>query len=73
MIKKVKNTLRWTYIVNDVNGEEIVGTFYENKLQKTKRKFRVEEVIKRKDDELYVKWRGYGSSFNSLIDKTDIV
>ena len=42
MIKKVKNTLRWTYIVNDVNGEEIVGTFYENKLQK-KKEFRIEK------------------------------
>ena len=43
MIKKVKNTLRWTYIVNDVNGEEIVGTFYENKLQKNKKEFRIEK------------------------------
>ena len=27
-IKKVKNTARWTYVINDLNGEEIVGTFY---------------------------------------------
>ena len=30
VIKKVKNTVRWTYVINDLNGEDIVGTFYEN-------------------------------------------
>ena len=29
VIKKVKNTVPWTYIINDLNGEEIIGTFYE--------------------------------------------
>ena len=33
----------------------------------------IEKVIKRKGDELYVKWKGYDSSFNSWIDKKDIV
>ena len=33
--KKVKNTVPWTYVINDLNGEEIVGTFYEKELQKT--------------------------------------
>ena len=28
MIKKVKNTLLWTYVINDLNGQEIAGTFY---------------------------------------------
>ena len=36
IIKKIKNTVTWTYVLNDVNGEEIIGTFYENELQKTK-------------------------------------
>ena len=35
MIKKVKNTVPWTYVVNDLNGEEIIGSFYEKELQKT--------------------------------------
>ena len=26
VIKKVKNTVLWTYVVNDLNGEEIIGT-----------------------------------------------
>ena len=35
MIKDVKDTVRWTYVVNDLNGEEIIETFYEKELQKT--------------------------------------
>ena len=33
-LKKIKNTLPWTYVINDLNGAEIVGKFYENGLQK---------------------------------------
>ena len=54
IIKKVKNTVPWTYVIKDLNGEEIIGTFYEKKLQKTnQQKFRIEKVIKRKGDKLY--------------------
>ena len=35
VIKKVKNTVPWTYVITDLNGEEIIGTFCENELQKT--------------------------------------
>ena len=35
MIKKISNIVPWTYIINDLNGEETVGTFYEKELQKT--------------------------------------
>ena len=60
VIKKVKNTVTWTYVINDLNREEIVGTFYEKELQKTNQKeFRIQKVIKRKGDKLYVKWQGY--------------
>ena len=58
MNKNVKNTVSWTYVINDLNGEEIVGTFYENELQKTNQKeFRIAKVVKRKDDKLYLKWK----------------
>ena len=51
MIKKVKITEPWTYAIEDLNGENIVGTFYEKELQKiSHRKFRIEKVIKRKCD-----------------------
>ena len=54
--------------------EEIDGTFDEKELQKANQKeFRVEKVIKRKRDKLYVKWKGYDSSFNSWMDKKYIV
>ena len=35
IIEKIKNTVRWAYVLNDLNSEEIVGAFYENELQKT--------------------------------------
>ena len=74
MIKKVKNTVSWTYVISDLNGEEIVGTFYEKELQKTNRtEFSVEELIKRKGDKLYIKAKSYDNSFNSWNDKKDTV
>ena len=52
----------------------MVGTFYEKELQKTnQQEFRIEKVIKRKGDKLYVKWKGYDSSFNSWIDKKYLI
>ena len=74
VINKIKNTVPWTYAINDLNGDEIIGTFYEKELQKTnQQEFRIEKVIKKKSDKLYVKWKGYDSSFNSLINKTNLV
>ena len=74
VIKKVENTVACTYVISDLKGEEIVGTFYEKDLQKTNQKqFRAEKAItkaiKRKCNQLYVKWEGYNSSFNGWIDK----
>ena len=74
VVNKVQNTIPWTYLINDLNGEEIKGSFYEKELQKTdKKEFRIGKVIKRKGNKLYVKWKGYNNSFNSWIDKKDIV
>ena len=74
VVNKIKNTVPWTYVINDLNGEEISGSFYEKELQKTNQKeFRIEKVLKRKGDKLYVKWKGYDNSFNSWIDKKDLV
>ena len=53
---------------------KIIGTFYEKELQKTNQEeFRIEKVIKRKANKLYVKWKGYNNSFNSWIDKAGLV
>ena len=47
VIRKVRNTMLWTYIISDINEEEIVGTSYEKKLQKAHQKeFRVVKLIK---------------------------
>ena len=74
VIKKVKNTVPWAYVISELKGEEIVRTFYKKEIQKANHKeFRVEKVIKRNGDKLYVKWKGYDSFFNSWIDKKDIV
>ena len=74
VIKKVKNTVPWTYVINDLNCEEITGTFYAKELQKTNQEeFRIEKVIKRKGDKIYVKWKEYDSSFNTWIDKASLV
>ena len=60
----------WTIVISDLNGEKIVRTFYEKEQQKTiQKEFRVERVMKRKDDKLYVKWQGYNNFLNSWIDK----
>ena len=57
-------------IVSDFKDEQIFGTFYKKELQKTNQEeFRVEKVIKRKGNKLYVKWKGYDSSFNCWTDK----
>ena len=73
MITEVKNTVPWTYVISDLNGKEIIGTFYEKKLQKTnQQKLRKKKVIRRKGDKLYVKWKGYDNSFNSWIDNKDV-
>ena len=49
VIKKDKNSVPWTYFINDHNGEEIVATFYEKELQKKKsKKFRIEKLIRKK-------------------------
>ena len=72
VIKKVKNTVPWTYVINDINGEDITGTLYEKELQKTNQeKFGIEKVIKKKGNKSHVRWKGYDNSFNSWIDKNN--
>ena len=60
------------FVIKNLNGEEIVGTFQEKELQKTNQKeFKIEKLIRRKGDKLYVNWKSYNNSFNSgLIKKT---
>ena len=72
--KKIRNTIPWTHVINDLNGQDIFRIFYEKELQKIdQQEFRTEKVIRKKGYKLYVKWKGHDSSFNSWIDKKDLV
>ena len=74
VVNEIKNTVPWTYTINDLNSEKVIETFYEKELQKTnQQEFRIEKVLKRKGDNLFVKWKGYVNSFNYRINKKDIV
>ena len=74
VVIEIKNTVPRTYVISDLNGEPIIGRFYEKELQNTSQeKFRIEKVLKRKGDKLYVKWKRYDNSFNSWIDKKDLI
>ena len=49
IISKVLNTFPWAYLINDLKGEEIKGSFYGKELQKTDQKeFRIEKIIKKR-------------------------
>ena len=70
VVSKIKNTVQWTYVISDLNGEPIFS-FYEKELEKRdQEKFRREKVLKRKGDKLYVKWNRYVVFIVGLIKKT---
>ena len=49
VVSGIKNTVPWTYVVSDLNDEEITGSFCEKELQKTSpENFRIEKELKRK-------------------------
>ena len=74
VVNRVHNNVHWTYLINNLTGGEIKGSFYEKELQKTYQKeCRIEKAIEKKGDKLYVKWKRYSNSFNIWIDKKDIV
>ena len=53
----------WTYMINNLNGEPIIGSFFEKELQKaSQEKFRMENVLKRKSEKMCVKWKGCENS-----------
>ena len=59
------------YYLKDLNNEKLQGTFYEQEMQKTKQDdlYTIEKILKTNKDKIFVKWKGYDSSFNSWIDK----
>ena len=74
VIYDIKYTNVPYYYLKDLNDEKLDGTFYEQELQKTNLTlYVIEKIIKIKNDKLFVKWRGYNNSFNSWIDKKDVI
>ena len=58
VISKIKDTVPWTYVTSDLNGGKITGSFDKKEVQKnSQEKFRIEKIIKRKGNKLYVKWK----------------
>ena len=73
-LKKVQNNVPCTHAISDLNGEKIVETFYKKELGKINvKEFRIEKVIKKKGDKLYVKWEWYDILFNSLIENKNLI
>ena len=70
IISKIKNTVPWPYAISDLNDKPITGSFYEKEMEKTSQE---KPNIKRNSDKLYMKWKGYNISFNSWIDKKNLV
>ena len=54
--------------------KKLLEHFMKKNCKKTNQEeFRIEKVINRKGDKIYVKWKGYDNSFNSWIDKKDLI
>ena len=62
------------YYLKDYQNELVSGGFYEQELLKVKHPdvYLVEKVIKKRGDQVYVKWLGFDNSHNSWIDKNDL-
>ena len=73
-IKEIQNTDPITYKLEDLQGDEIKGTFYEPELQKTEQQiYRIEKIIKKEKNKSLVKWKGYSDKFNSWVDNKDLI
>ena len=74
--KVVPDMATTTYKVQELDDTSLQGTFYAWDLQKVHLDevsyFRVEKVLKRQKDELYIKWKGYPVKYNSWIYKKDL-
>ena len=74
-IYKINKSNVITYQLKDMNDGIIKGQFYTRELQLTKNttgEYIIEKILKTNKDKIYVKWRGYDSSFNSWINKNTV-
>lgn len=75
IIHSIKPTVPRTFILRDDRGNVLDGTFYEQEISKTKygNIYLIEKILKRKGNKLFVRWLGYDKSYNSWIDKKDVI
>ena len=72
-ISSVKATKPPTYTIKDTLGEPVQGTFYEQELQlSTHEIFRIERALKKKKNQVFVKWKGYSDAVNSWVPLTEL-
>ena len=77
VIDDIKTSNVHYYYLKDLNGGKLDGTFYQEELLKTNIKendlYIIEKTIKKVGNKYLVKWKGYDDSFNSYVNKNDIV
>ena len=72
-ISRVKVTKPPTYTIEDTLGEPVQGTFYEQDLQlSVQETFRIDRVLKKKKNQVFVKWKGNSDAFNSWVPLADL-
>lgn len=73
-IKQIKNTVPTTYDLEDLQGEQITGVFYNQELQKapTQEFYEIESVLDTKGNKILVKWKNYSDQFNQWIPKRNL-
>ena len=72
-ISSVKATKPPTHTIKDTLGEAVQGTFHEQELQlSTQEIFHIERVLKKKKNQIFVKWKGYSEAFNLWVPLTNL-
>jgi len=74
-ITKVQKTNPVTYLLEDSCGKPIAGGFYEYKLHRVANPdvYLVEKMLRKRRNEVYVKWLRFDNSHNSWIHKNDVL
>ena len=72
-ISHVNKTTPITYHLKDYQDQSVSGGFYEQELQKVKYPdvYLIEKVLKKRGDQVYVKWLGFDSTHNSWTDNPE--
>src|SRR5580765_1215837 len=74
-IVKVQHTNPASYLLEDYRKKSVAGAFYEHELHRANYPdvYLVEKVLRRRGDEVYVKWLGFDNSHNSWIHKDNVI